>query len=131
MPIKVVSNGKFVHFSELVTEDAEGDETNKRKIDEAAHIRLASIAATIGALENGLGCTLAPRSLFDEQLRNGKLRVRKLSDEGMTRTLYLGYMENDPATREREVVRDLIREIALSVVEDGHWPSARALIPND
>ena len=102
-----------------------------RKIDEAAHIRLASIAATIGALENGLGCTLAPRSLFDEQLRNGKLRVRKLSDEGMTRTLYLGYMENDPATREREVVRDLIREIALSVVEDGHWPSARALIPSD
>ena len=102
-----------------------------RKIDEAAHIRLASIAATIGALENGLGCTLAPRSLFDEQLRNGKLRVRKLSDEGMTRTLYLGYMENDPATREREVVRDLIREIALSVVEDGHWPSARALVPSD
>lgn len=102
-----------------------------RKIDEAAHIRLASIAATIGALENGLGCTLAPRSLFDEQFRSGKLRARKLSDEGMTRTLYLGYMESDPPTREREVVRELIREITLSVVRDGQWPAARALLPKE
>ena len=102
-----------------------------RKIDEAAHIRLASVAATIGALENGLGCTLAPRSLIDERLRSKKLRARKLSDKGMTRTLYLGHLESDEPTREREVVRELIREITASVVEEGQWPAARALLAGD
>ncbi len=95
-----------------------------RKLDEAAHIRLASVAATIGALENGLGCTIAPRSLVDEQLLSGKLVARKISDEGMTRTLYLGYLESDPPTREREVTRDLIREITTTVVVEGRWPAA-------
>lgn len=102
-----------------------------RRIDEAAHIRLASVAATIGALENGLGCTLAPRSLVDEQLRRGKLRARRLSDGGMSRTLYLGYLESDPPTREREVTRELIREITASVVEEGRWPAARTLLPKE
>ena len=102
-----------------------------RKLDEAAHIRLASVAATIGALENGLGCTLAPHSLVDDQLRSGRLRARKISDEGMSRTLYLGYLESDPPTREREVTRELIREITSSVVKEGRWPAARALVPDD
>lgn len=102
-----------------------------RKLDEAAHIRLASVAATIGALENGLGCTLAPRSLVDEQLRSGRLRARKLSEEGMSRTLYLGYLESDPPTREREITRELIRDITAQVVDEGHWPAARGLLPRD
>ncbi len=102
-----------------------------RKIDEAAHIRLASVAATIGALENGLGCTLAPRSLVDEQLRSGRLTARKLADGGMTRRLYLGYLESDPPTRGREVTRELIRQITASVVAQGQWPAARALMPNE
>ena len=77
------------------------------------------------------GCTLAPRSLVEEQLRSGKLRARRLSDEGMSRTLYLGYLESDPPTREREVTRELIREITASVVEEGRWPAARALLPKE
>ncbi len=99
-----------------------------RKIDETAHIRLASVAATIGALENGLGCTLAPRSLVDEHLRSGRLVARKISEEGMTRTLYLGYLESDAPTREREVTRELIREITAMVVREGRWPAASAML---
>ena len=102
-----------------------------RKIGEAAHIRLASVAATIGALENGLGCTLAPRTLVDEQMRSGKLVARKIADEGMRRTLYLGYLDSDPPTREREVTRDLIREITSTVVAKGHWPAASAMLFGD
>lgn len=99
-----------------------------RKIDEAAHIRLASVAATTGALENGLGCTLAPRSLVEDQLRNGTLRAREISEPGMTRTLYLGYLESDPPTRQREVTRELIREITSTVVAEGRWPAASAML---
>ena len=102
-----------------------------RKIDEAAHIRLASVAATIGALENGLGCTLAPRSLIDEQLRDGRLRARKIAEQGMTRTLFLGYLESDPPTREREITRELIREITAAVVDQGRWPAAQPLLPSE
>lgn len=95
-----------------------------RKIDEAAHIRLASVAATIGALENGLGCTLAPRSLVDAQLQSGRLRARRLSERGMRRTLYLGYLQSEPPTRAREVTQDLIRRITAAAVDDKRWPAA-------
>lgn len=98
-----------------------------RKIDEAAYIRLASVAATIGALEDGLGCTLAPHSLVDEQLRAGRLVARRLSGQGLKRTLYLSHLEAERPTRAREVTQDLIRKITMASVDEMSWPAAKKL----
>lgn len=95
------------------------------RLEKAARLQLASIAATLGALEAGLACTIAPKALLTDQLRTGALIARPVIDPTPIRTLYLLSRADARPTALSETVGTLIRELSLQAVDDGRWLAAR------
>ena len=93
-------------------------------LERAAIVRLASVAATIGGLEGGIGCTIAPRSLVGEQLERGALIARKIVNPAPVRTLYLSQRSNSKPSYLTEVIASLVEELVLAAVNNGQWSSA-------
>jgi len=98
------------------------------RLERHAKLQLASIAATLGALEAGLACTIAPKVLLTEQLRSGILVARPIVNPTPVRTLYLLARSDARPTHLSETVTSLIRELATRTVADGRWTAARALV---
>lgn len=90
-----------------------------------ARIQLASVAATLSAMKEGLACTLAPKVLVSEELRNRDLIARPIIDPTPVRTLYLvSPIENQP-TFLREHIATLIVDLVRQSVAEGRWEGAR------
>lgn len=97
------------------------------KLDARARIHLASIAATMSALTEGLACTLAPKVLVGEQLRSGELVARSVTDPRPVRTLQLVTAIDAAPTLLREKITDLVADLVSEAVRDGSWEGARLI----
>lgn len=95
------------------------------RLERQADLQLASVAATIAALEAGLACTIAPKVLVQEQLENGTLIARPVVEPTPTRTLMILSRTNTRPTRLRETLASLIRVLSHKAVVEGRWVAAR------
>lgn len=91
------------------------------RLERKASLQLASIAATLGALEAGLACTVAPKVLVLEQLEARILVARPIIEPTPVRTLMLVSRIADQPTRLREAMAALIEHLARQAVESGAW----------
>lgn len=95
------------------------------RLEANARIQLASIAATLSVMKEGLACTLAPKVLVSEELRSGDLVARPVTDPTPVRTLYLvSPIENRP-TFLHEHMAALIVDLVRQSVTEGVWEGAR------
>lgn len=97
------------------------------RLEAAARIQLASVAATQAALIEGLGCTLAPKVLVPELLTTGHVIARPVVDPRPIRTLYLLTNTASEPTILREHMARLIRALIHAATAENRWPAARAL----
>lgn len=93
-------------------------------------ISLASVAATISALEAGLACTLVPKVLVKEQLACGELIARPVIDPVPIRTLFLTEKADQTPTFLTETITQLMIELVRNAINDGRWSSATILLTN-
>lgn len=98
------------------------------RLERNAVLQLASVAATIGALEAGLACSLAPKLMVREQLESGLLVARPIVDPTPVRTLYLLSKSGDTPTRIRDAVSGMIKQLSIRAIRNGNWISARSLV---
>jgi len=98
------------------------------RLEAAARIQLASVAATQAALVEGLGCTLAPKVLVPELLASGAVIARQVTDPRPIRTLYLLTNREAEPTLLRERMAALIRTLVHRAIVEERWPAAQALI---
>lgn len=91
------------------------------RLEEKAQLQLASVAATLCALETGIGCTLAPRVMVKSQLERNLLRARRVMEPDLTRTLYMVSRADDPLTVLREEMMALVRRLVKDTVAAGNW----------
>ncbi|WP_349371223.1 LysR family transcriptional regulator [Salinarimonas sp.] len=94
------------------------------RLERKASLQLASIAATLGALETGLACTIAPKVLVREQLKAGVLTARPIVEPTPVRTLMMLSRIADQPTHLRETMRELIERMARGAVDRGDWIAA-------
>ncbi len=97
------------------------------RLEAAARIQLASVAATQAALVEGLGCTLAPKVLVPELLATGQVQARPVTDPRPIRTLYMVTNRDAPPTVVRERMSALIRDLVRDAIVEGRWQAARSL----
>lgn len=90
-----------------------------------ARIQLASIAATLSVLREGLACTLAPKVLVSNDLREGRLVARGVTHPRPVRTLYLVSALDARPTFLRERIAGLVAELVGEAVRNGSWEDAR------
>ena len=95
------------------------------RLETGARIQLASVAATLAALREGLACTLAPRVLAGAEIAEGSLRARPVTEPAPRRTLYLLTPSDDRPTALRERMGEAIRDQVTAAVTEGRWPGAR------
>lgn len=95
------------------------------RLEANANIQLASIAGTLGALTDGLACTLGPKVMVSEQLRAGILSARPVSDPAPMRTLYLVTTQDRKPTIALETMTSLLIDLVRDAVTDGRWEAAR------
>lgn len=95
------------------------------RLQDHASIQLASVAATLVALNAGLGCTLAPRVLVSEKIAAGELVARPVREPTPVRTLYLGYRRDEKPGFLDDAMRRLVVALVRNTVAAGHWASAR------
>lgn len=91
------------------------------RLEEKARLQLASVSATLCALEAGIGCTLAPRVMVKSQLENNLLSARQVVEPDLKRTLYMASRNDDPLTTLREEMMALIRRLVEAKVAAGEW----------
>lgn len=97
------------------------------KLERQAKLQLASVAATIGALEAGLAVTIAPKVLVSEQLARKQLVARPITDPAPVRKLMMLTRQADRPTRLREAMMGLIEEMSHRAIENGNWIAASRL----
>jgi LysR family nitrogen assimilation transcriptional regulator len=97
------------------------------RLEAAAGIQLASVAATLAALIEGLGCTLAPKFLVLELLATGQVQARPVTEPRPLRTLYMVTHRDAPPTVIRERIAALIRDLVRTAIAEGRWEAARSL----
>lgn len=95
------------------------------RLEAKADLQLASIAASIGALEAGLACTVAPKVLVTEQLASGTLVARPIIDPKPVRTLMMLTRSDTRPTRLREAIEGVVRALTRQAIADGRWLAAR------
>lgn len=94
------------------------------RLEARARIRLASIAGTLCALEEGLACTLLPRVMVAAELASGQLVARAVTDPRPLRTLHLVSPLDTKPTFLRETVTALIVDLVRGAVRAGRWEGA-------
>ncbi|MBK0326151.1 LysR family transcriptional regulator [Rhodobacteraceae bacterium F11138] len=97
------------------------------RLEANARIQLASIAGTLGALNEGLACTLAPKVLVSDGLSGGDLVARPVTDPRPVRTLQLVSALDARPTVLREKMADLVIELVSESVRNGAWEGARLI----
>lgn len=95
------------------------------RLEAKTDLQLASIAASIGALEAGLACTIAPKVLVAEQLASGTLVARPIVNPKPVRTLVMLTRSDARPTRLRETIGDVARELTRQAVTEGRWLAAK------
>ncbi|WP_353476034.1 LysR family transcriptional regulator (plasmid) [Salipiger sp. H15] len=98
-------------------------------LEASARIQLASVAATLSAMKEGLACTLAPKVLVSEDLAAGRLVARPIRDPSPRRTLYWVVPLDARPTPLREIMFETIRGQITASVTEGRWLGAQ-LIPD-
>jgi LysR family nitrogen assimilation transcriptional regulator len=98
-----------------------------KRLEPNAILHLNSINGMIGALLEGLGCTIATKLFVNEQLAAGKLVAREVIEPGLTRTLYLCRLRNRPMTYAMEEMRRLMLALIAEQVGRRAW-EAKLLI---
>lgn len=97
------------------------------RLEEAAKIQLASVAATLSALKGRLGCTLAPRVLVSELIHSGRLHARPVVAPKPVRTLYLVTPAQQQPTQLNETISALLKRLVRQAVTDGRWEAAQLI----
>jgi LysR family nitrogen assimilation transcriptional regulator len=92
------------------------------RLGDKISLQLASVAATLGALQAGLGCTLAPKTLVREMLESGEFVARPLIEPKAIRTLYLVRPAGQEPTHLREAMMRMVRDLVKDAVDTGAWP---------
>lgn len=95
------------------------------RLEANARIQLASIAGTLGAMKEGLACTLAPKVLVSEELDSGDLVARPVVNPTPVRTLYLVSALDERPTFLRERIAGLVSDLVQEAVRDGRWQGAQ------
>ncbi|WP_417521946.1 LysR family transcriptional regulator [Marinobacter sp.] len=93
-------------------------------LERASSVRLASVAATIGALEAAIGCTVAPQVLVADQLQRGELVARRIINPEPVRTLYLAERSNNSSSFLSEKIAQLVEELVQDAVLKRRWTAA-------
>lgn len=93
-------------------------------LERASSVRLASVAATIGALEAAIACTVAPQVLVADQLQRGELVARRIINPEPVRTLYLAERSNNSSSFLSEKIAQLVEELVQDAVLKGRWTAA-------
>lgn len=96
-------------------------------LEKASSVRLASVAATIGALKASIACTVAPKVLIKDQLGEGTLIARKIENPNPTRTLYLALNKGAAPSFLIETMTTLIEDLIEASVNNGEWEAATLL----
>lgn len=97
------------------------------KLEESAIMQLASIAATLCALTEGLGCTLAPKSLVMDLLETKELKARPVTDPKPLRTLFIVSSKGIASTDLREAMMGLVGNLVKKAVDEGRWSEAQLI----
>ena len=97
------------------------DVTLLKKLEARATLQLNSVQAIMGALTEGLGCTIASTLIVREKLATGELRARPVIEPELDRTLYLCELIDQPPTFAQERVRELIMSLVRDAVRGGRW----------
>ncbi|QOZ22332.1 LysR family transcriptional regulator [Bradyrhizobium sp. CCBAU 51753] len=92
-----------------------------KRLEANAIMRLNSITGMIGALTDGLGCTIATDLFVKEQLKAKTLVAREVIEPTLARTLYLCRLRNRPMTYVMEEMCRLIRALVAEQVGRGFW----------
>lgn len=95
------------------------------RLEESARIQLASVAATLNALNGRLGCTLAPRVLASELIHSGRLHARPVIEPKPVRSLYLMVPAHHEPTQLRETIEELLKRLVRQAVTEGRWEAAK------
>ncbi|MBR0871639.1 LysR family transcriptional regulator [Bradyrhizobium tropiciagri] len=95
-----------------------------KRLEANAIMRLNSITGMIGALTDGLGCTIATDLFVKEQLKAKTLVAREVIEPKLTRTLYLCRLRNRPMTYVMEEMCRLIRALVAEQVGRGAWQAS-------
>lgn len=99
------------------------------RLEAQARIRLASIAATIDAMKEGLACALVPKVLVSEELQRGDLVARKVANARLKQTLYLVSPLEAQPTFLRETVSEVVSGLVKTAVTSGAWEGAKIIEP--
>ena len=91
------------------------------RLEQKARLQLASVAAIICALEEGMGCAVAPRVMFRRQLQTHQLRARQVIQPDLKRTLYVVCRSHEPPTTLLEEMMALVRRLVDEKVAAGQW----------
>ena len=98
-----------------------------KRLEANAILHLNSISGMIGALTEGLGCTVATKLFVKEQLKAKTVVAREVIDPKLTRTLYLCRLRNRPMTYVMEEMYRLIRALIAEQVGRGAWEAAQLI----
>lgn len=95
------------------------------KLEGAARIQLASVAATQAVMREGLACVLAPKALASAELAAGLLCARPVVDPAPVRTLHLVTEAGARPTPLRERMGAIIADLVRAAAREGRWDGAR------
>lgn len=102
----------------------------------AEDLSLQQVAAEINsvhilksAVQAGLGSTIMPYALAQQEIGDGRMSAHGINVNGMARTLGLCVSRHVPASNARRAVCELIGEVFRELCDGGRWPGARALPP--
>lgn len=97
------------------------------RLEDKSKIQLASVAATICALNEQLGCILAPKSLVSELLKKKMLIARPVINPKPLRKLYLVSSNFEPPTDLHEAMTKVLIDIVQAAVTSGRWDATRLI----
>ena len=79
------------------------------------------------AIQAGLGSTIMPYALAQQEIGDGRITAHGINAHGMVRTLGLCVSRHVPASNARRAISELIGEVFHELCDSGRWPGARAI----
>jgi len=97
------------------------DESLLKRVEDAAKIQVNSVRTTIDAVCAGLGATINTRHYFSEQIRDGIVCARPITDPDITRKLYMCELVDRTPSFAIEAIRRLAGDLINTAVTEGRW----------
>lgn len=101
----------------------------KLGITARVEIEIDSYANIKRLVAAGYGASVLPLHAVMDEVQSGELVVSRITDPGFWRGAHLVYPSGRQVTRAQAAIRDLVRDVVLTLLEDGDWAAARPVQP--